>query len=75
MQTKSNIADKQFAKAFKALPLCIDVDPLADKTLADLKFRCLIQLDLIEEGQDGTVNDDPAAIRKWLKKYGVNVSR
>lgn len=63
--------DKQFEAAFKALPACVDVDH--PKTLADLIFAARIQLDLIEEGQDGTENDDPAAIRRWLRKYGEGI--
>lgn len=56
-------------RAWRDLPDCINVDPLAMATLKDLQWACRIQLDLIEEGQDGTEDDDPAAIRRWLKKY------
>jgi hypothetical protein len=48
----------------------VEYDPLAMKTLGDLRWGCLLQLDLIEEGQDSTEGDDPKPIRRWLKKYG-----
>jgi hypothetical protein len=38
---------------------CVEYDPLAMKTLGDLRWGCLLQLDLIEEGQDSTEGDDP----------------
>ncbi len=58
-----------FEKAWRELPACIDTDPLAMRTLEVLRFACRIQLDLIEEGQDGTEDDDPKAIRRWLKNW------
>ena len=64
------MTDRLFDQAFKDLPPCVEYDPLAVKSLADLQWACLLQLDLIEEGQDGTEEDDPKAIRRWLKKYG-----
>ena len=62
-----------FERAFRDMPDIVEVDPLSQKTLSDLRFACLIQLDLIEEEQDGTEGDDPKPIRKWLKKYGKAV--
>ncbi len=59
-----------FAQALRDLPSDVDYDPLAMKTINDLRWACLLQLDLIEEGQDGTDADDATAIRKWLRKYG-----
>lgn len=59
-----------YEQALYDLPKDIDFDPLAMTTLDDLRWACQIQLDLIEEGQDGTENDDPKPIRKWLKRYG-----
>jgi hypothetical protein len=59
-----------FKQALHDLPSSVDFDPLAMRTINDLRWACLIQLDLIEEGQDGTEEDDPKAIRRWLKKYG-----
>ncbi len=66
---------KRFEQAWRDIPSCVDVDPLAMKTLADLRWACLIQLDLIEEGQDGTEEDNPQAIRQWLKKYKANCTK
>jgi hypothetical protein len=63
----------EFDKAMKDMPACVEVDTLAMKTLDDLRWACQIQLDLIEEGQDGTEQDDPAAIKKWLNQYGSPV--
>lgn len=57
-------------RALRDLPSCIDYDPMAMKTIEDLRWACQIQLDLCGEGQDGTEDDDPRAIRRWLKKYG-----
>jgi hypothetical protein len=59
-----------FDQAWRDMPPSVDTDPLSMKTLDDLRWACLIQLDLIESGQDGTEEDDPKAIRRWLKKYG-----
>lgn len=59
----------KFQKAFQEMPPCVSTDPLAMKTLEDLRMAALIQLDLIEEGQDGTEEDDTTAIRRWLRKY------
>ena len=55
--------------AWRDMPSCVDTDPLVMKTIADLRSACLIQLDLINEGQDGTENDDVVAIYRWLAKY------
>jgi hypothetical protein len=63
-----------FQQAWKDLPACVDTDPLAMKTIRDLRWACQTQLDLIDEGQDGTEDDDPKAIRRWLKKYGSPVT-
>jgi hypothetical protein len=65
-----NRKEPTFEQALLDLPSDIDYDPLAMTTLADLRWACRIQLDLIEEGQDGTSGDDKKAIRLWLKKYG-----
>jgi len=59
-----------FEQAWRDLPACVDADPLAMKTISDLRWACQIQLDLIEEGQDSADGDDPKPIRRWLKKYG-----
>lgn len=64
------MAEPTFAQALRDLPDTIDYDHLAMKTINDLRWACQLQLDLIEEGQDGTEDDDPKPIRKWLKKYG-----
>lgn len=59
-----------FEQALRDLPSDIDYDPLAMKTVNDLRWACVLQLDLIEEGQDSAEGDDPKPIRRWLKKYG-----
>jgi hypothetical protein len=59
-----------FTQAWADLPHCVDADALAMKTINDLRWACMIQFDLIDEGQDGTEEDDAKAIRRWLKKYG-----
>jgi hypothetical protein len=59
----------RFEQAFRDMPVCVDLDPLAMKTMDDLRHAARIQLDLIEERQDGTEDDDPKAIKRWLKKY------
>lgn len=59
-----------FERALRDLPGSVDFDSLAMKTLGDLRWACLLQLDLVQEGQDGTEDDDPRALRRWLKKYG-----
>jgi hypothetical protein len=61
-----------FERAFRDMPTeaGVEVDPLRMKTIEDLRYSCLIQLDLIEEGQDSAEGCDPKPIRKWLKKYG-----
>lgn len=63
-----------FEQALRDMPACVDFDPLAMTTVNDLRFACLLQLDLINEGQDGTEEDDPKAIRRWLKRYGSPVT-
>ena len=59
-----------FEQAVRELPEGVYYDPLAMTTLNDLRWSCLIQLDLIEEGQDSAEGIDPKPIRRWLKKYG-----
>lgn len=58
----------QLEQAWRDLPA--DVDAGDAQTLDDLRWACRLQLDLIEEGQDGTEADDRRAIVRWLKKYG-----
>ena len=58
-----------FEDALRDLPDCVDYDPLAMKTVGDLCWSARLQLDLCDEGQDGTEEDDPKAIRRFLKKY------
>jgi hypothetical protein len=59
-----------FEKAFQDLPLCLIGSVDDPKTLDDLRWAALIQLDLIEEGQDGTFAKDAPPIRRWLARYG-----
>ncbi len=69
MMMAKKIKNPTFEQALRDLPECVDVDLMAMKTIDDLRWSCLIQLDLIEEGQDSTEHDDPKAIKRWLKKY------
>lgn len=64
-----------FDRAWRDLPECISTDPLAMRTLEDLRYACLIQLDLIREGQDSAEGDDPRPIQRWLKKHGVHKAK
>ena len=60
----------QFKRAFNSMPLCMVGAPMGgERTLFDLVQCCRIQLDLIESGEDGTEEDDPRAIRRWLKRW------
>ena len=61
--------DDLFDIALRELPDGVDYDPVM-KTLDDLRWSCVLQLDLISEGQDSAEGIDPKPIRKWLKKYG-----
>ncbi len=59
-----------FKQAFNDLPMCLVGGGADDATtMEDLVSLARIQLDLIEEGQDGTEEDDPDAIKAWLKKW------
>lgn len=60
----------EFERALSELPASVLHNTLAGNTLDDLRWACLIQLDLIEECQDGTEYEDSRAIRRWLQKYG-----
>ncbi|HLF96973.1 MAG TPA: hypothetical protein VI457_07500 [Methylococcaceae bacterium] len=64
-------AAAEFEKAWRALPDCVDLDLLAMTTIEDLVAAAEIRLDLINEGQDGTENDDPRAIKKWLRQFAA----
>ena len=70
LSIEGNTMNPTFENALRELPPSVDFDPLAMKTLDDLRWACQLQLDLIEEGQDGTEQDDPKLIKKWFKKYG-----
>jgi hypothetical protein len=66
---------KQIQKMFDTLPDCMvgAVDHLAvlhdDDPEGCLINICETQLELIAEGQDGTEDDNPKAIKKWLKRW------
>ena len=64
-----------FERMFRDLPICM-VGALMgnEKTEFDLQFAVRSQLDLCESGEDGTEEDDPRALRRWLKKYGEPTS-
>jgi hypothetical protein len=63
------MANTDFAAAWKELPASADADPAVCKTVADLVWACRLQLDLIEEGQDGAEDDDPKPLRRFIKKW------
>jgi len=67
--TRQPASSKTVERAWRDLPASVDADPLRMRTISALRWACSIQLDLIEEGQDGTEDDDQKAIRDWLRKY------
>ena len=60
-----------FEKMRRDLPSTMIGCPACDdaQTQFDLVFACETQLDLINEGQDGTEYDDPQTIKRWLRKW------
>jgi glutathione S-transferase len=70
----ARLTKSDFEKAMSDLPICMVGALMGDeKTIGDLVYACQVQLDLIEEGQDGTEEDDPKAIRRWLKKWSSKI--
>ena len=71
MTTKAKTKPSRFKQARADIPPSL-VGGCADdaRTMGELIHAARIQLDLIEEGQDGTEEDNPDEIRKWLKKWG-----
>jgi len=69
MKTKKP-AKSLFEQMFADLPDCLIGGGCDDATdPEEMIHLAKVQLDLIEEGQDGTEEDDPDAIRKWLKRW------
>jgi hypothetical protein len=56
-----------FDKAAAEFPL--PFDHLHRKTIADLVFEAETEIDLIEEGQDGTDPQDLPALNRWLRRW------
>jgi len=60
---------KQFKADLRTLPGSVMYDPWVHNTLDDLVFVAQVELDLIEENQDGADKADAPGIRRWLKKW------
>lgn len=58
-------------KAVRKLPMCAAgvYDPHQHKTVADLAFTVETEIDLTEEGQDGTSRRNLKPLRNWLRKF------
>ena len=62
----------RFDQMAKSLPLCMaGWDHLAYTTEEDLEYLVQIELDLTEEGQDGTSRRNLKPLRNWLKKWDL----
>jgi hypothetical protein len=59
-----------FDVAFKAFPACIVGGLDRPKTVSDLVYQALHELDMFEEGQDGAITARQAAVvRKFVEKF------
>lgn len=61
-----------FEVALRAFPRCIigGLDPLGHKTVSDLVYQALHELDMFNEGQDGAISAREAAIvKKFVQKF------
>jgi len=67
---------RDFATLRNAMPACLVGSGCDDaRTVEDLAFGARIELDLIEECQDGTehyTKREIASIRRFIKKTGVS---
>lgn len=56
--------------ALKALPGCVSYDPLAHKTVSDLVWQALHELDMYEGGEDGAITAQEAkVVRAFVVKF------
>jgi hypothetical protein len=62
--------DVTYRIAAKAVPKCVAIDQFHHKTLADLQWAVQIELDLTEEGQDGTNSRNIKPLKRWLQRFG-----
>jgi hypothetical protein len=69
--TKSKKPLTDLDRARRALPMCACClyDPYQHKTVADLAFTVETEIDLTEEGQDGTSRRNLKPLRNWLRKF------
>lgn len=59
-------------KAEKDLPKCMvgsPLDSIRNPSLLDMVFYVETEIDLTEEGQDGTSRRNLKPLRNWLKKF------
>ncbi len=65
-----------FDVAMKALPACVASGLDRPKTVSDLVYQALHELDMYEEGQDGAITArQAAAVRKFVQRFGQGVPR
>ncbi len=61
-------------QAVTALPIWFDsYDPLAHRTIDDLAWAVLTDIDLAEEGQDCTEHIKPKVLLRWLARFAPDV--
>lgn len=59
-----------FREAMKEFPACIAGGLDRPKTVSDLVYQALHELDMYEEGQDGAITSRQAkAVRKFIEKF------
>lgn len=65
-----------FDAAMKAFPSCIAGGLDSPKTVSDLVYQALHELDMFEEGQDGAISAREAAlVRKFVQKFRTTEMR
>lgn len=64
------MSETLFARAWRDMPDGVALDPRTQTTIDDLRWACLLTLDLCDEGQDAAEGIDSRPIRRWLRKYG-----
>lgn len=65
-----------FDEAMKALPACVAGGLDQPKTVSDLVYQALHELDMFEEGQDGAITArQAAAVRKFVQKFRTTEMR
>ena len=58
-----------FKNAIRTLPQSVLYDPLSHIDIKSLAWSALIELDLINEDQDGVDFSDRSKIIRWLRKW------